>query len=814
MLSAAALGVPGGFPASHAKQRKYTKLGEGDRSDSPAGRSRMPSSKKAAAAAAGAAGAPPAAGSNAARRSAAAVAAATGAGLQVAPADGTGSLPNLKPRGQGRWQVFLCAQGLKYLYVGQYENLPDAKHARDLAVLAVHGPKLVPTLEPVSNYSEGDIAAVRAQMAEKPAARAVMVANGLWPPEGMQGEAALHQPQQPRSRRLPGLQHTLQMIREEHKERMQQQQQLQLANPTGTTGIREHKGVFEVFLATPPFKYLYVGRANSLYEARRMKATAMMAIYGSMLAVEQFGAEPHAVTEEDVRYMAVKLSAKPAALAAMRQYGTDALLTAAEAEAAAAAQRRAGPAAQQQLAQVQLQLQVQAQQAAAAAAAAERLECYGPGEALRRPSRRQQRQHEQQQHVSDVLAAAAERLEDAEAGLLPGSLPASNAAAMEIAAAAAKAQASIGGHRRSSRKRSAAAAFRLEQALLAAADEAEGPAASGQESDATTGGLHMAAGAAAQDESVPAAKRAASRDPSMQAAEQQQQQQQLAAFDLHAEAVAAYAAAAAAAAAGEGDIDMADASLLALPAADPAAAAAAAAVAPFAEPSSSSRTSADGEACVSICTRRSMIAKDGRLGSHSTGRLGVRTHKGGYEAFIATPPFKYLYVGLYRTVQAAVQARDTAMLVVYGKEAAAALGVSADSLASITNGAIQEMAARLAKKPQAVQAMQQYGTAHLLAGMGAGAGSSGGGSSSEVALQQLAAAAVAEELGAGCMAADAAGCAAAAAEMEEQQQQQQQQQRELAALQLEIAAMQQLAAQQGAGVWLPGAVEDGAAIAY
>ncbi|WIA35214.1 hypothetical protein OEZ86_003677 [Tetradesmus obliquus] len=444
----------------------------------------MPSSKKAAAAAAGAAGAPPAAGSNAARRSAAAAAAATGAGLQVAPADGTGSLPNLKPRGQGRWQVFLCAQGLKYLYVGQYENLPDAKHARDLAVLAVHGPKLVPTLEPVSNYSEGDIAAVRAQMAEKPAARAVMVANGLWPPEGMAGDAALHQPQQPRSRRLPGLQHTLQMIREEHKERMQQQQQqqqqLQLANPTGTTGIREHKGVFEVFLATPPFKYLYVGRANSLYEARRMKATAMMAIYGSMLAVEQFGAEPHAVTEEDVRYMAVKLSAKPAALAAMRQYGTDALLTAAEAEAAAAAQRRAGPAAQQQLAQVQLQLQVQAQQAAAAA------------------------------------AAAAEHY---------------------------------------------------------------------------------------------------------------------------------------------------------------AAAAAAAAVAPFAEPSSSSRTSADGEACVSICTRRSMIAKDGRLGSHSTGRLGVRTHKGGYEAFIATPPFKYLYVGLYRTVQAAVQARDTAMLVVYGKEAAAALGV-------------------------------------------------------------------------------------------------------------------------------------------
>jgi hypothetical protein len=235
MLSAAAsLGLPGlsSLPASNAKQRQYIKLGqESDRSESPAGRSRVPSSKKAAAAA----GAAPAAGSNAARRSAAAAAAATGAGLQVAPADGTGSLPNLKPRGQGRWQVFLCAQGLKYLYVGQYENLPDAKHARDLAVLAVHGPKLVPTLEPVSNYSEADIAAVRAQMAEKPAARAVMVANGLWPPEGMQGDALMHQPQQPRSRRLPGLQHTLQMIREEHKERMQQQQQQQLGERKGSS---------------------------------------------------------------------------------------------------------------------------------------------------------------------------------------------------------------------------------------------------------------------------------------------------------------------------------------------------------------------------------------------------------------------------------------------------------------------------------------------------------------------------------------------------------------------------------------------------
>ncbi|KAF6264348.1 hypothetical protein COO60DRAFT_1624321 [Scenedesmus sp. NREL 46B-D3] len=677
----------------------------------------------------------------------------------VAPADGTGSLPNLKPRGQGRWQVFLCAQGLKYLYVGQYENLPDAKHARDLAVLAVHGPKLVPTLEPVSNYSESDIAAVRAQMAGKPAARAVMVANGLWPPQGLQGDAQLHQPQPPRSRRLPGLQHTLQMIREEHKERMQQQQLASAraaaaaaaarlgqpavaaagsprcflqapasravrANPTGTTGIREHKGVFEVFLATPPFKYLYVGRANSLHDARRMKATAMMAVYGSEVAVEQFGAEPHGVTSEDVRLMAVKLSAKPAALAAMRQYGTHALLTEAEAEAAAAAQQRAGPAAQQQLAQVQLQLEVQAalQAAAGAAAAAEQQQQpMGVGEQLRRPSRRQQRQHEQHQAVSEVLAAAAERLEDGEQALMSGVFPASNAAGMEVAAAAAKAQASVGGHRRSSRKRSAAAAFRLEQALLAAADEAEGAAVSGQESDATTGGLHTAQAAAAAAEGAPAAKRRGSRGASSAGASMQAPEQQFAvpgSGDLHAAAEAAACAAASAAGADERDVVMTDASPLA-PHADPPAAAAAAPAAAgvLAEPSSSSRASADGEACVSISTRRSMIAKDGRLGSHTTGKLGVRTHKGGYEAFIATPPFKYLYVGLYRTVQAAVQARDTAMLVLYGQEAAAALGVGADSLASITAEAIQDMAARLAKKPQAVQAMQQYGTAHLLAGV-------------------------------------------------------------------------------------------------
>jgi hypothetical protein len=286
------------------------------------------------------------------------------------------------------------------------------------------------------------------------------------------------------------------------------------------------------------------------------------------------------------------------------------------------------------------------------------------------------------------------------------------------------------------------------------------------------------------------------------------------AVELHQQQYSASDAAAyAAAGAGQGDVEMAEASVPALHA-DPAAAAATAAAGVLAEPSSSSRTSADGEACVSICTRRSMIAKDGRLGSHTTGKLGVRTHKGGYEAFIATPPFKYLYVGLYRTIQAAVQARDTAMLVVYGKEAATALGVGPDSLASITAVDIHDMAARLAKKPQAVQAMQQYGTAHLLAGLGlgAGGGSSGGGSSSEVALQQLAAAAVANGLGAagGHMEVDAAGAGP----------DEQQQQSELAVLQMEIAAMQQLAAQQQAAAavpasgWLQGPAEDGAAIAY
>lgn len=88
----------------------------------------------------------------------------------------------------------------------QYDDLPSAKHARDLAVLAVHGPRLVPTLNPIENYTQEQIAAVRQQMAEKPAARTVMVNNGLWPPAG-QDIAPEQLQQEKRSRRLPGLQH-------------------------------------------------------------------------------------------------------------------------------------------------------------------------------------------------------------------------------------------------------------------------------------------------------------------------------------------------------------------------------------------------------------------------------------------------------------------------------------------------------------------------------------------------------------------------------------------------------------------------------
>lgn len=88
----------------------------------------------------------------------------------------------------------------------QYDDLASAKHARDLAVLAVHGPRLVPTLNPIESYTQEQIAAVRHQMAEKPAARAVMVTNGLWPPAG-QDITPEHLQQEKRSRRLPGLQH-------------------------------------------------------------------------------------------------------------------------------------------------------------------------------------------------------------------------------------------------------------------------------------------------------------------------------------------------------------------------------------------------------------------------------------------------------------------------------------------------------------------------------------------------------------------------------------------------------------------------------
>eukprot|EP00775_Hariotina_reticulata_P012360 gene12360-12495_t len=91
-------------------------------------------------------------------------------------------------------------------------------------------------------------------------------------------------------------------------------------------GVREHKGVLEVFLGTPPFKYLYVGRAANLSEAAALKGLAQLAVYGQATAVEQFGVDPSSYSADQVMSMAVKMARKPAAWEAMQKLGTAQLI--------------------------------------------------------------------------------------------------------------------------------------------------------------------------------------------------------------------------------------------------------------------------------------------------------------------------------------------------------------------------------------------------------------------------------------------------------------------------------------------------------
>eukprot|EP00775_Hariotina_reticulata_P012358 gene12358-12492_t len=101
-----------------------------------------------------------------------------------------------------------------------------------------------------------------------------------------------------------------------------------------------------------------------------------------------------------------------------------------------------------------------------------------------------------------------------------------------------------------------------------------------------------------------------------------------------------------------------------------------------------------------------------------TGHMGVRVRAGRYEAFIATPPFRYLYVGQFRTITEAVAARDTALLAIYGEEAAEGLGNGWLSPAAqrrgVTASAVAAMAVKLSGKEGILQEMQKRGTDKLL----------------------------------------------------------------------------------------------------
>jgi hypothetical protein len=96
-----------------------------------------------------------------------------------------------------------------------------------------------------------------------------------------------------------------------------------------------------------------------------------------------------------------------------------------------------------------------------------------------------------------------------------------------------------------------------------------------------------------------------------------------------------------------------------------------------------------------------------------TGQMGVRMRKNRYEAFIAVPPFRYLYLGQHATPADAVRTRDTAMLAIFGPEAAAAHGsawLSPGAAESIAADEVAALAAKLMKKEQAAAVMKQHGT--------------------------------------------------------------------------------------------------------
>ena len=90
----------------------------------------------------------------------------------------------------------------------------------------------------------------------------------------------------------------------------------------------------------------------------------------------------------------------------------------------------------------------------------------------------------------------------------------------------------------------------------------------------------------------------------------------------------------------------------------------------------------------------------------------MRARRDKFEAFLAGP-FRYLYCGQYDTKEAALAARDAALVVVYGPEtAASAHGVEAPE--RIGDAELRAMAGKLSKKAGVMDAMRRNGRTHLL----------------------------------------------------------------------------------------------------
>lgn len=339
-------------------------------------------------------------------------------------------------------------------------------------------------------------------------------------------------------------------------------------------------GVFEVFLATPPFKYLYVGRAATLQQAMHLKATAILAIYGPAIAKDQFGLDLESITADEVHVMANKLASKPAALAAMRQYGTDTVLV------------------QQQQHDIQQQEQ-------------------------------QQREPRMRRHSSRSSDAGSQNDVSDSARMLAAAVAAAAAALGEDELAAVAAAAD------SSRKRSAGGC----------SDGGSSAAASGDVDDVLAAAMsykrrHIDSSSGGGSSSADGSIMTAHYLQDLLGHLQQQQEQQYDMEAMHTDQLSApslpYAA------------DYAHTAPAAMY--DPPLVAATAAAGEVVE--------GDAQASLSICTRRSAPLPKVTPPPPApppvdlaAGIIGVRTHKGGFEAFIGCHPFKYLYVGLYKSLE-------------------------------------------------------------------------------------------------------------------------------------------------------------------